>query len=96
VTSEQVAERVANRMARQQRVLFRDHPPEAWFLVSITSLRNMPADVAGGQLRHLLEAASLPRVTIQVVPECWHAGLPAGFIVADSAAWHELGGSKHR
>ena len=89
VTDEQVAERVANRMARQQRVLVRDDPPEAWFLVSITSLRNMPADVAGGQLRHLLEVASLPRVTIQVVPECWHAGLPAGFIVADSAAYTE-------
>ena len=89
VTDEQVAERVANRMARQQRVLFRDDPPEAWFLVSITSLRNMPADLAGNQLRHLLEVAQLPRVTIQVVPECWHAGLPAGFIVADSAAYTE-------
>jgi transcriptional regulator with XRE-family HTH domain len=89
VTPDQVADRVANRMARQQRVLFRDDPPEAYFLVSITSLRNMPADIAGGQLRHLLQVAQLPRVTIQVVPECWHAGLPAGFIVADSAAYTE-------
>ncbi len=89
VTPEQVADRVANRMARQQRVLFRDDPPEAWFLVSITSLRNMPAHIMGGQLRHLLEVAQLPHVTIQVVPECWHAGLPAGFIVADSAAYTE-------
>ena len=54
VTGEQVADRVANRMARQQRVLFRDDPPEACFLVSVTSLRNMPAGIAGNQLRHLL------------------------------------------
>ena len=59
VTPGKVEERLKGRMARQQRVLFRDDPPEAWFLVSITSLRNMPADVAGGQLRHLLEVASL-------------------------------------
>lgn len=69
---EQVTERVANRMARQQRVLFRDDPPQAWFLVSVTSLRNMPARIMGGQLRHLLEVAPLPHVTVQVVPECRH------------------------
>ncbi len=86
---EQVADRVANRLARQKRVLFRDDPPEAWFLVSITSLRNMPAGIATAQLRHLAHVAELPHVTIQVVPECWHAGLPAGFIVADSAAYTE-------
>jgi DNA-binding XRE family transcriptional regulator len=89
VTPEQVAERVANRMARQQRVLFRDDPPEAWFLVSITSLRNMPAGIVAAQLRHLACLARLPHVTIQVVPECWHPGLPAGFIVADNAAYTE-------
>ena len=89
VAPEQVVERVASRMARQQRILFRDDPPEAWFLVSITSLRNMPAGIVTAQLRHLAYVAQLPHVTIQVVPECWHAGLPAGFIVADSAAYTE-------
>jgi hypothetical protein len=42
-----------------------------------------------GQLRHLLEVAALPNVTIQVVPECWHGGLPGGFVVADRAAYVE-------
>jgi plasmid maintenance system antidote protein VapI len=91
VTPDKVAERVANRMARQKRVLFRDDPPKAWFLVGIASLRSMPASdpVMSAQLRHLLEVAELPNVTLQVVPECWHGGLPGGFIVADRAAYVE-------
>jgi len=90
VTAGQVAERVANRMARQQRVLHRDDdPPKGWFLVSITSLRNMPASIRPAQLRHLLEVAEMPNVTVQVVPECWHPGMSAGFIVADGAAYTE-------
>lgn len=89
VTPEQVTERTAARIARQKRVLFRDDPPEAWFLLGITSLRNMPATIKNGQLRHLAQVAAMPKVTIQVVPECWHAGLPAGFIVADGAAYTE-------
>ena len=68
--------------SRQQRVLFRDDPPEAWFLVGSTSLRNIPGHVRAAQLRHLLEVAELPNVTVQVVPvESWHPGTSAGFIV---------------
>jgi hypothetical protein len=89
VTPDKVDDRVANRMARQKRVLFRDDPPRAWFLVGITSLRSMPPHIMAGQLCHLLEVAALPNVTIQVVPECWHGGLPGGFIVADRAAYVE-------
>jgi Domain of unknown function (DUF5753) len=91
VTPEQVAERVANRMARQKRVLFRDDPPQARFLVDITSLRRLPASdpVMATQLRHLIAVSELPNVTIQVVPECMHAGLPGAFTVADGAAYAE-------
>ena len=89
VTPDKVAERVANRLARQKRVLFRDDPPRASFLIGITSLRSMPPRIMTGQLRHLLEVAALPNITIQVVPECWHGGLPGGFIVADRAAYVE-------
>lgn len=90
VTKELVAERVANRMARQRRVLYRDDPPRAHFLVSVTSLRNMPAHVRLPQLRRLLNASALPNVTIQLVPaEVWHAGMSAGFVVADTAAYTE-------
>lgn len=91
VTSEKVAERVANRMARQKRVLFRDDPPRAWFLVDITSLRRMPASdpLMAAQLCRLLAVAELPNVTMQVVPECVHAGLPGGFLLADGAVYAE-------
>ena len=91
VTAEQVTERVASRMARQKRVLFRDDPPQAWFLVDITSLRRMDAGspVMAGQLSHLLSVSGLPHVTMQVVPECVHAGLLGGFTVADGAAYAE-------
>jgi plasmid maintenance system antidote protein VapI len=88
-TADKVAERVANRMARQKRVLFRDDPPQAHFLVDITSLRRMPAALMSTQLRHLLTVSELPSVTMQVVPECWHPGLPGGFVVADGAAYTE-------
>lgn len=89
VTAGQVAERVANRMARQQRVLYRDEPPLAHFLVSAVSLRDMPRYLVAGQLRRLLDVAALPNVTLQVVPVQWHAGMSAGFIVADHAAYTE-------
>lgn len=91
VTPEQVVERVAARMARQKRVIFRDDPPAAWFLVDITSLRRMAgsAEVMAGQLRQLAMVSEMPHVTIQVVPECVHAGLLGGFTVADGAAYAE-------
>ena len=76
-------------MARQQRVLHRDNPPKALFLVDITSLQRMPEHFRAAQWSHLLEAAELPHVTIQVVPVCWHSGMSGGFILTDSAAYAE-------
>ncbi|MGH3250227.1 MAG: helix-turn-helix domain-containing protein [Trebonia sp.] len=89
ISAEQVAERVANRLARQRRVLLRDDPPKAHFLVDITSLQRMPRPFRGGQLRHLLELAVLPHVVIQMVPVCWHAGTSGGFIMTETAAYAE-------
>lgn len=89
ITPERLTEWVANRMARQKRVLFRDDPPLAHFLIDVSSLRRMPAAVRNGQLRHLLKVAALPHVVIQVVPECWHSGISGGFILTDSAAYSE-------
>ncbi len=89
VTPEQVAERVANRMARQKRVLFQDDPPHGHFLIDITSAQRMPQHLKIGQLRYLLEIAALPNVVIQVVPVCWHAGMSGGFILTDKAAYAE-------
>ena len=89
ISMEKVAERVAGRRARQQRVLFRDSPPDTHFLIDITSLRRIPAPIRAGQLAHLLQVARLPHIVIQVVPECWHRGLPGGFILTDTAAYAE-------
>lgn len=90
ITPDRLAEWVANRMARQKRVLYRDDdPPLAHFLVDITSLRRIPAHIMSGQLRHLLEVAQRPNITIQVVPECWHAGMSGGFVLTDTAAYAE-------
>ena len=89
ITPEKTAERVANRMTRQQRVLYREDPPLAHFLVDITALRRMPARLRPAQLRRLLEVAAQPNVTLQVVPECWHNGTSGGLILTDSAAYTE-------
>jgi hypothetical protein len=89
ITPEKTAERVANRMTRQQRVLYRQDPPLVHFLVDITSLRRMPGQLVPAQLRRLLEAAELPNVMLQVVPECWHNGTSGALILADSAAYTE-------
>jgi transcriptional regulator with XRE-family HTH domain len=89
VTQAEINDRVANRMTRQQLVLFRDPPPRAHFLVSLASLRDMPRKLAPSQLGHLLEVAALPNVTIQVVPGLWHAGMSGGFLLTDTAAWAE-------
>lgn len=80
---------MANRMARQRRVLFRDDPPKCHFLVDITSLQRMPRPFRGGQLHHLLEVGALPHVVIQVVPVCWHAGMSGGFVMTESVAYAE-------
>jgi len=46
--------------------------------------------VMAAQLRRLLVVSELPNVTMQVVPECVHAGLLGGFLVADGAAYVEV------
>ena len=96
ITSETAAARLASRLDRQQRVLGRDDPPSAWFLVDELSLYRQvgtPA-VMAAQLRHLLSAAALPKVTVQVLPAVAHPVNASGFLMADDAAWveHAVGG----
>ena len=90
VTEEQVNERLAARLARQA-ILTRDDPPAAWFLVDEAALRRCVGspDVMDAQLAPLAGVASLPNVTIQVVPSIAHAGLLGGFAVAGRAAYVE-------
>jgi transcriptional regulator with XRE-family HTH domain len=100
-TTEQIEGRLAARIARQA-ILSREDPspPMAWFLIDEAALRRRvgTALIMAEQLEHLLKAAGLPNVTIQVVPDVAHAALTGGFAIAEkpkaSAAYIEtaLGG----
>ncbi len=91
VAEEEVSARVASRLARQQRVLLREEPPAAWFLVDYFALLRQVGtpEVMAAQMRHLGALARLPHVTIQVVPGTAHAGLAGGFTVTDHGAYAE-------
>jgi len=96
VAAEVATTRLAARIERQRRVLFRDDPPKSWFLVDLLSLYRdigSPA-VMADQLRHLTEVASLPNITLQVLPAIAHPANASGFLLADDAAWceHVAGG----
>jgi hypothetical protein len=57
------------RLTRQQ-LLTRPEPPRLWVVLDETVLRRRVGgrDVMRGQLSRLIEAASLPNVTLQVLP----------------------------
>ncbi|MDQ2814750.1 MAG: helix-turn-helix transcriptional regulator [Actinomycetota bacterium] len=90
VTDDQVSERLAARLARQE-ILARDDPLAAWFLVDEAALRRCigSPQVMAAQLAHLAGIARLPNLTVQVVPNIAHAGLLGGFAVAEQAAYVE-------
>jgi transcriptional regulator with XRE-family HTH domain len=91
VTDEIVATRLTARMQRQHRVLFRDDPPEAWFVVDELSLyrRVGTPEAMAVQMRHLAEVASMPNVTMQVLPAVAHPATASGFVIADDDAYAE-------
>ncbi len=86
-TADQVAERLAARMARQA-ILTREMPaaPMVWFLIDEAALRRRTGSplIMAGQLERLLTVAALPNVTVQVVPNVAHAELTGGFALAES------------
>jgi transcriptional regulator with XRE-family HTH domain len=88
VTDDQVTERLARRMARQQRVLYRDEPPTVWFVVDQLSLYRLVGspEVMAEQMTRLAEVARLPNVTLQVLPAVAHPANASGFMVSDDAA----------
>jgi hypothetical protein len=67
--AEENERRVALRMARQQ-LLTRPSPPRLWAVIDETVLRRQVAgpEVMRGQIDHLIVAAELPNVTLQVLP----------------------------
>jgi transcriptional regulator with XRE-family HTH domain len=67
--AEEVDRRVSLRLKRQD-VLASPDPPQVWSMMDEAALRRPVGGraVMRAQLEHLVEAAGLPRVTIQVVP----------------------------
>ena len=78
-------------MERQRRVLMRDDPPRAWFVVDQLSLYRQVGspDVMEGQMRRLAEVAAMPNVTVQVLPAVAHPANASELIVTESAAYAE-------
>lgn len=91
VSDQTVSARLANRMERQRRVLMRDDPPTAHFVVDEMALyrRVGSPQVMAAQMRHLAAMAALPHVTVQVLPAVAHPANASGFIVAGDSAWCE-------
>jgi hypothetical protein len=88
VTAEVLATRIASRMARQQRVLYRDDPPLVCAIVDHVSLyrRVGSPEVMAGQMAHLLEIAALPNVVLLVMPAVEHPATASELIIADNSA----------
>jgi len=67
--AEETGRRVALRLARQQ-LLARPHPPKLWTVIDEGALRR-PAGGRGvmrAQIDHLIAAAAMPHVTLQILP----------------------------
>ena len=91
VTAEMVTARLAARMERQQRVLMREDPPTAWFLVDQLSLYRLVGSpqIMADQMAHLTTVAAMPNVTLQVLPAVAHPANASELIVTDTAAYAE-------
>jgi transcriptional regulator with XRE-family HTH domain len=97
VTDEITRVRLANRAARQQRVLSREDPPSVWFVVDEFALYRCvgSSSVMAAQMERLIEVAALPRVTVTIMPAVTHPANASEFIIAnDSAVYaeHMIGG----
>jgi hypothetical protein len=95
-TDEAVAARLANRLERQRRVLCREDPPSACYVIDHASLYRCvgSAEVMAAQMGRLLEVATLPNMTLQVHPAVAHPATQSGFMVSDGATYaeHVVGG----
>lgn len=88
----EVAEaRVKGRMDRQKRILYRDRPPAVVILVDVMALLRLVGspEIMALQLAHVLEIASLPHVTMHVVPAEAHGVVSSLLEVTESASYAE-------
>jgi transcriptional regulator with XRE-family HTH domain len=88
VPAEVVEARLASRMARQRRVLYRDDPPAVVCIIDHVALyRGVGSpQIMAAQMRHLLDLASMPNVTLQVLPAIAHPATASELIIADNSA----------
>jgi transcriptional regulator with XRE-family HTH domain len=88
-SGDETERRVSLRMRRQE-VLDGTDPPRVWFVIDEAALRRPIGgrQVMRAQLKHLLEAAALPHITIQVVPfrRGGHAAAGGSFTILRFAA----------
>jgi transcriptional regulator with XRE-family HTH domain len=77
--------RVRARMSRQKLLIDDPNPPEYWAVLDEAAIQRMVGgpEVMREQLKRLLHVASLPHVTLQVVPFSAgaHAGMEAPFLI---------------
>lgn len=85
-SADEIEQRAAVRMARQA-LLTRDDSPHLWAVLDEAVLRRPVGgrEVMGRQLRHLVQAVSLPNVTLQVLPfdAGAHAAMEGAFSILD-------------
>jgi transcriptional regulator with XRE-family HTH domain len=87
ITSDQVAERVAARIARQS-VLEQETPPVVWAVLDESVLHREVggARIMQEQMTHLAAMARRPRITVQVIPrQGAHVGLAGAFVIAETS-----------
>ncbi len=90
-SDETVAGRLRARMERQRRVILRDIPPAACFVVDEMALYRLvgtPA-VMTAQLRQLAPSPRCPTSPSRSCPAVAHPANASGFVIADDAAWCE-------
>jgi hypothetical protein len=85
VTADQVAARVAARMARQA-ILDREDPPLLWAVIDDAALSRCVGspEIMRDALTHLAAMARRPNITVQVLADAGaHVGLQGAFTVAE-------------
>jgi hypothetical protein len=97
ITDEIARVRLANRMERQRRVVMREDPPSAWFIVDEMALyrRVGSPEIMAVQMDRLIEVAAMTRVTVTVMPAVTHPANASEFIIVDDSAEyaeHMIGG----
>jgi hypothetical protein len=73
-------------MQRQKKFFARNPAPALLCLINEPApRRDAGPGVTAGQVRHLIEAARLPQITLQLTPAMLHPGLPGAIMLANSA-----------